>query len=151
MIIYIAIVLIVLTLVITIAFSFTEPYQELGANRAAEHTAIVGLERMVRDIHAASDYDALQSSFATSTGILYLTTGATTTRFYLSSGELRVDVNGVFLGPLSVSHARVTSLMFRPVVTAISKAIRIDLTVEGTQGRATKTKTFQTTAILKKS
>jgi type II secretory pathway pseudopilin PulG len=151
MVVYIGLVVLVFTLVLNIVFSFSSSYQELGADRAAEQSALLSMERMVRDIHGALDYTAALSVLNTSPGTLVLTTGATTTKFYAQNGKIKVDVNGVYLGPLTASNALTTNLIFRISTSTASTMVKIELTVSGTSGHVTKTKSYYTSAILKKS
>lgn len=151
MLIYVTILTIVILSLINIVSSFSRSYQQLGALRSAENTGLETLERMERDIHAASSIDTSNSTFNTSPGVLTVTTSATTTKFYVTNGEMRIDVNGSFIGPLSMSSAKVTSLIFKNLTTSKSQAVKIDMTVDGTVGSVTRTKKFHTTIILKNS
>lgn len=151
MLIYVSLLVVILAVVINVVFSFTRPYEQLRALRAAEHTGLSSMERMMRDIHNAASVDLAQSNFNVATGTLTVVNASSTTKFYLSDGQLRVDVDGSYVGPLSVSNGKVSSLVFRFSSTTESQAIKIDMTVDGVQGNATKTKKFHSTAILKKS
>ncbi len=106
---------------------------------------------MIRDIHGAVAVDLPNSTFGGTVGELTLLSGATTTRFYLSNNKLMIDVNGSTVGPLSASDASVTALTFTHITTAESEAVKIDMTIDGTKGSVTKTKTYHSTDILKKS
>ncbi len=151
MIVYVALLSLILLSIINIVFSFGRSYERLGALRTAEHTGLAAMERIVRDIHAATSVDTSLSTLGTSPGVLSLVAGATTTKFYVVNGELRMDVMGSYVGPLSVSSAKLTSLTFKLITTPKTQAVKIDMTVMGTAGQATSSKTFHTTAILKNS
>ena len=59
--------------------------------------------------------------------------------------------NGADVGPLSVSAAVVSSLVFRSISTSTSQAIKIELTVESGASTAYFTKNFYETATLRGS
>lgn len=149
--IYIGILILILLTLIGIVFSFTKSYEQLGALRATDHTGLSVLDRMSRDIHSAASVDTGNSTFGSSSGVLTLNIGTSTTKFYTTGGQVRVDVNGSYIGPLSVASGRVTSLIFKLITTPESQAIKIDMTVLGSVGTSTKSKNYHTTAILKNS
>ncbi len=155
MIIYVFILTIISAVIINMLLSFTSTYRTVVALRIAENSGIDSMERITRDIRAASSVDLSNSILSASPGRLALTTTSggvsTTTRFYLNEGILKVDVNGVFVGPLTVSKAQVTSLVFRLLDSGVSQAVRVDMTVQATVGSTVKTKTYHATVILKGS
>ena len=151
MLVYIALLGLILTVLINITLSFSKSYEQIGALRAADQSALTAMERMIRDIHSAAAIDTGLSVFGTSPGVLVLTNDTITTRFYVVDGEVRVDVGGAYLGPLSLSSAEVTNLVFTHLTTEETQAIKIEMTVEGRKGGVVKTKTYRTTATLKES
>ncbi len=151
MLVYTALLVLILSVLVNVVFSFTRSYEQLGALRAAEHTGLTAMERMIRDIHTATSVNMSGSVFGTSPGSLSLINGATTTKFYLDNGALKVDVNGLYSGPLSISSTLFSNLTFTLITTANSQAVKIDMTVNGKKGTVTKTKTYHSTALLKKS
>jgi Tfp pilus assembly protein PilV len=151
MLVYVFLVSLIILALINIVYSFSQSYKQLSAQASAENTALSALERMERDIHTATSVDTGQSTLNTSPGVLVLTIGTSTTKFYTSSGELRVNVDGVDIGPLSVSSATVSSLTFKLITTTQSQAVKIEMTIQGTSGSATVTKKYRSTVILKNS
>lgn len=151
MLIYVALLVLILMSVVNIVFSFSKSYEQLVALRVAEHTGLTSMERMIRDIHGGTSVDTAESIFNVSPGALTIVTLATTTKFYVVDGELRVDVNGEYIGPLSSSAAKLSSLVFQLIETDNSQAVRIEMVVEGIQGSVVRSKTYITTAILKNS
>ncbi len=148
-IIYVAILAIISVVMINMLLSFTQTYKTIVALRAAEHSAVGSMERITREIRSASGVDTGNSTLGTSPGVLTLTSIATTTKFYASSGVLQMDVNGTFFGPLTLSNATVNNLVFRLLDNGVSQAVKIDLTITGTVGTVTKTKTYHSTIILR--
>ena len=153
MLVYVGILVIISLLLINTVFTFSQSYRGLSALRLAEHSGIDSMERMTRDIRQASSVDSSHSTFGGTAGVLTLvsTSGgfSTTTKFYLSNSILKVDVNGVYFGPLSLSSSTVTALTFTLLSSAVSDGVKVDMTVQSTSGVMTKIKKYHSTIILK--
>lgn len=153
MIIYVSILSLFTFVVVNTLASFGATYREVRINRAIDNSAVTSLERMTRDIRNASSITVGQSVFNTSPGELTVyttnTVTSTTTRFYLDNGILKVNVNGVYSGPLSLSQTPVTSLVFTRLTSTSSEAVKIDMTLQYPLGSTTSTKNYHTTVILK--
>ncbi|MDB5259160.1 MAG: hypothetical protein JWO73_368 [Candidatus Taylorbacteria bacterium] len=147
--VYISLLVVIMLLMVNTLLSFNDSYRKLGALRIAEHAGTDAMERMVRDIRAAASIDTANSTLGSTPGVLALTNTGTTTKFYIQSGILKVDVNGAYSGPLTVSGASVTSLTFTQLTSSSTSAVKIDLTVTGTSGSVTKTKQYHSTVIMK--
>lgn len=154
MIIYIAVIGMMFAVTIHTIVSFTQSYRRLAVLRSLDRSAVTILERMTRDIRNANSVDAAQSVFVTNPGTLAVvqTSGSnsTTTRYYTQSGQMLLDINGAYVGPLTLNSAQVNSLVFQQM-TGTSTVIRIDLTLQATSGGVTRTKPFHSTVILKGS
>ncbi len=155
MLIYVTLLSVIFLLIVSTVLSFTSSYRQLSANRALEHTTLNVLERMTRDIRNATQIDASTTVFGSSSGTLGLIQTyngvSTTTKFALSNGVVNVYVNGTYIGPLTVTNSSVTALTFTDVLTGTTDAVKIDMTVTGTSGAITRTKTFHTTVVLRGS
>lgn len=155
MLVYVAVLALIFVLVISTIVSFTKSYKDVAANRRAERAGIDVLERISREIRDADSITVAQSTFGSNPGALTLvkTSGgtSTTTRFYIDAGVAKVDVNGTYSGPLTSSRVSVTELYLYRLTNSNTEAVKIDLTVQGTSGSVTKTKSFDTTVILKGS
>ncbi len=151
MLMYVALLTLILVALVNIVFAFSKSYEQLGALRTAEHTGLTGMERMARDIHWATSVDTGGSTLGSSPGVLSVLIGTSTTKFYVVNGELRVSVDAIDIGPLSVSSAKVTNLVFRLITTTESQAVKIEMTVQGIAGSAVRSKTYRSTIILKNS
>ncbi|MBX4198177.1 prepilin-type N-terminal cleavage/methylation domain-containing protein [Candidatus Parcubacteria bacterium] len=151
MIIYVSILAVIFLLIVRTVLSFTGSYRDLIVLRALDRSAYNSFERMSRDIHGASSINTLQSSLGTSPGALALAAGAaTSTRFYVQNEKISVDVNGVYVGPLTVKNTAVSSLIFR-MISGTTTAVRIDLTLTASSGPVIRTKTFHSTVLLEGS
>ena len=151
--IYVSLMAVIILVVVNTVISFTKTYKEVGALRAVEHSANDAMERMTRDIRAASTITNAYSTLGTSPGVLTIVatanTVSTTTKFYIQNNILKMDINGVYYGPLSLSNAQVTNLVFNDLNSGISHAVKIDMTIQATVGTITKTKTYHSTIILR--
>jgi prepilin-type N-terminal cleavage/methylation domain-containing protein len=154
MIIYIAIVSMMMMLVVGTMFGVVNAYAELRLVRNVENSAIISLDRLMREIRQASSVDTVQSTFGTNPGTLVLnttdTSGATTTvEFYITNGVMNVKKGGVFIGPLTSSSTAITNLVYTYLSTTTSSAIKIDMTLSSTRKATTKTGSFHTTTVLR--
>jgi len=153
MIVYISILSVFTFVIVNTLISFSSTYREVRIDRAMDNTAVTSLERMTRDIRKATSVTLGQSTLGTHPGVLTLftidTVNSTTTRFYVDNGVLKIDVNGVYSGPLSLVQTPITNLVFARLISTTSEAVKIDMTVEYPFGSTTKTKNYHTTVILK--
>src|SRR6185436_640507 len=136
MLIYIAILTLFSVTIINVILSFSSSYRTLLALRMVDSTGIDAMERITRDIRSASSIVTGQSTLGSNPGVLTLLATAngvsTTSKFYIQNNTLKVDVNGVYLGPISGSNTSVTSLIFRSLSTGISSAVKVEMTVQST-------------------
>lgn len=155
MVIYVTLLVVIFLIVVNTILSFTGSYQSLRALRALDHSSVSSMERITRDIRGATSVDTANSTLGTSPGVLTLTqtvgSVSTTTKFYLQGGVVKVDVNGVYSGPLTLTGTSVTNLVFTKLTSSISSAVKVDLTVSATVGTTTKTKIYHSTVILRGS
>jgi competence protein ComGC len=153
MVIYVAIISVISIVIVNMLLSFSQSYRNLTVLRLIEHSGTDSFERMVRDISAANSVDTGNSIFNSNPGVLTLVASyggnSTTTKFYVQNGILKVDVNGSYFGPLTVSNTSISNLVFTLLDSGISNAIKIDMTLVATSGPVTKTKTYHSTILLK--
>jgi type II secretory pathway pseudopilin PulG len=153
MVLYVSILALFFVVIVNSLISFTRPYREVLALRLLDRSGLESLERITRDIKTASSVDVINSVLGVSPGTLVLTATysgvSTTTKFYLDGGVLKVDVNGIYEGPLTSASTTVSSLIFYRMTNTISSAIKVDMTLQTSISSTTKTKIFHTTAVLK--
>ena len=148
MVVYIGLLTLVVTFVIALLIPLSKSFATLRATQDLNSVANASLERMARDIRSANTINISGSTFATSTGALSLTSGTTTTEFYLQNGALMVRKNGSVVGSLSDrGDVTVPSLFLRRIVNGSAEGIRIELTLRSSKGVVTKTETFYTFAV----
>lgn len=155
MIIYACILSIISVVTIATVYSFVSSYRSVTALRLAENSAIYAMERMSRDIMYATSVDSPNSTFGSSPGVLTLTSTSnavsTTTKFYVDTGVLKVDVNGTYSGPLNGRGTQITNLVFYNISSGKSSAVRIDMTIRSTVANVIKDKTYHSTVVLRGS
>lgn len=152
-IIYVTILSVFFVIIINSMLSFATPYKKILALRLVERSGLDSMERITRDIRSATTVDTANSTLGSSPGVLTLvsTSGgvSTTTKFYVQNNILKVDVNGVYQGPLSSSSSTVNSLIFNTITNSISTAVKVDLIIQATVGTTTEIKSYHSTIILK--
>lgn len=153
MVIYVTLLSVIFMVAINLLLSFSTSYRTLTALRIAERSGIDSMERMTRDIRGATSVVTASSTLGTSPGVLTLVSTynsvSTTTKYYVQNGVVKLDVNGVYFGPLTLSNASTTNLVFQYLQNGTSNAVKVDMTITGTSGAITKSKTYHTTIILK--
>ena len=123
--------------------------------RELTKSAAVALETMVRSVREAVTVDGGASTLGTSPGVLVVDSIATTTRFYMSSDKVYVEINGSTVGPLTTDETEVTDLSFIHYegsgTEVETELVRISLTLSVNSKAASTTKTFYTSAVLRGS
>lgn len=156
---YLVFLVVLLGVLVALVVSLAKTYQTVQASKNLESSAVFSLERMTRDIRNASSVNEAQSALATSTaGVLTLNTtdisgNPQTIKFYLatSTGVIRVDSNGTYVGPLTLSGVKATKLEFRLATSTNSQAVKIVLGLKSVVGGASTTDNFYTTVVLRGS
>lgn len=122
------------------------------------NSAEVAMERMAREIRFAYDIDG-SSNLGSHPGYLVLNTYSTsspetptTIEFYIDSGKLMVKEGVLPADQLTSSDLIATNLVFRQITaSSTSKAIKIEMAIQGSSGNYQKTGNFYNTAILRRS
>ncbi len=153
MVIYVSVMSIVTLLIVNTVLTFSKSYKEINALRIVDGSAIDSMERISREVRGSVSVDTVNSTLGSNPGVLTLIQSSgsqsTTTKFYVESGTLKVDVNGVYSGPLTGTGIVVDSLVFSKIDSNVTSAIKIDMTITGTYALTSKTKIYHTTVLLK--
>ncbi len=152
MVIYVAILTAISVVTINMLLSFTKSYQTLEALRVAEHSGIDTMERITREVRDSGSVDLALSTLNNDYGVLTLISNngvQKTVKFYTDNGVVKMNVNGVYFGPLTTVNASTTSFKFRVLNSGISSAVKIDMSVAATIGTVVKTKNYHSTIILR--
>ena len=153
-IVYIALLAIIFIVVVNSLIAIMSSYYSIKSSRDIENSAMLGLDRIERDIKNASSVSAISTS--TDPNSITLNTfdsdnNPLVVHFYVSSGTLLVDENGSYSGPLSDSDVTVSSLLFSPISTGNSNGVKIQMTLQSGVGAAFKSKNFYDTAVMRGS
>ena len=149
--VYLAVTVLVSGALVTTFLSLTTVIARSAIERALTRDADISLELMLRAIREASTVNTGLSTLGTSPGVLALTDGATTTRFYLSSSRLTKSVNGTDVGPLTSSGVSIQNFTVNRYVGGTTEMVRISLTLHAENKVASSTRTFNIGATLRGS
>ncbi|MDP3735642.1 MAG: hypothetical protein Q8R39_04420 [bacterium] len=155
--VYAALVVIIGGIVTTMLVAMQRAIAQTLVARRVQATAAVVLERIVRDARVAHDIDELASTLGVHPGrvtLLVRDEGGgpdVAYAFEAVASALEVRRNGVLEGSLTPDTVSVANLVFREVVTPVSEALRIELTLHAEQGRASSTEKFYVTTVLRDS
>ena len=153
---YISILVMIILVLISTLVVLTKSYRQVTVNRTLESSALLALDRITSTLRSSESIDFVNTTLNSSAGVLTLNARSTSStlykaRFYVIGGVVQMDTNGIYEGQLTSSSTRVVSLMFRHIVTPVSGAVRVEITLEADVNGLTKTENFYTTTILKNS
>jgi len=159
MMVYLAIMTVVTIAMVNVVIVVIKSNKESFIDNNIKNSALSGLERIVRETRSASNIDYGQSVFNNSNGVLVLNStdqsgNPEVIKFYINSQILKVDVSGASPstgGILTLKGTRVTSLIFKPINTSNSKAVKIEMVIESGEPSSVKTENFYSTVILRGS
>ena len=156
MLFYIAILSLALLVVTETLLIMVRSYGSLRAAQQIAQDASLSLERMMREIRDANGTTDAESVLGLHPGELFLSTtdarGAPrTVEFSLSNGQLVLKENGVQSGALTSTKTSITNMVFRKIVTARSKGVKIELSMRSGAGSAARSENFHATAVLRDS
>lgn len=149
--VYIAILAVISVIAVNTLLLIHSSLAEIRATRVLNAAAAVAMERTIRTIRDAKAVNVSASTLDSSPGLLSLTGSEPTPLTYVFSRDANgaLILNGSALTPPGVM---VMNLIFRRIVAGtISEAIKVELTVAASSGRATTTQNFYGTAVLRNS
>lgn len=152
--IYIAVFVILSFAVMSLLLSVMETNRKSSPINALSRGATSALEIITREIRGATSLDALNSDFATSSGRLSLNSldasdNPRTVMFYLESGQVKIQENGVYIGPLSPSDVAVTALYFNLATSTGQSLLKIELDMSAGSGNYQKSDKFYSSVSLR--
>jgi hypothetical protein len=150
MIIYTSILVAVSVFLVSSLLLLAEPFAILKISRDIHSSATISLERMSREIRS-SDSVGVGSVLNTHPGVLMLLDGEIVTVFDLDNGSVRLTKDAVEVGSLTREGITVTNLVFDSLTNGTSDGIRIEVTIEGTNGKLTKSESFTTFVVMRGS
>lgn len=154
---FIAVFVLVTTLMTELLVSQLVAWGEVRSERAAVDGAVNLLDRINHEIQLAQSVNVSNSVFGTSPGSLEFVTFVTPTSsvtttvdITLTDSQVRVGRQGQSIESLNAtSTLRVTELVFHHLATSTSEGIRTELSVEAGKGRFVSDKTIRTFVILR--
>ncbi len=154
--VYIAILIMALTVVVLSVTSFGRSYNHIKAQQDLSREGALTIERLVRDIRSAQSVDFLGSTLGSHPGQLSLRIpagGGTTIpiQYSLSGGAITLSKNGIVTGTLTESSITVNSLIFRRIQTPNSEAVKVDMTLSKNVSGSPVSASFHSTAVLRGS
>lgn len=154
MLIYIAILVLMLSVIMNVIVSTVQSGRIIKALRNVENSAIISLERLVRETRQAESVNLATSVFGSSPGRLVLEGvdaggGPRTVEFYLSSDRLLFKENGIDLGALTQADARVSNLVFKRFTGPNSEGIRTEITIESGTSTNFRSNNFYFSTVLR--
>lgn len=152
-IVYVTILVMTLVVVVFAVAGIGKSYARVRSHQTLGRVAAFSLERISREIRFANSVDTIQSLFDVSPGIVVLsfTNPSRTLKVYVQNGVLKIDENGVYAGDLTPPKVYVSSLIIKRFQTGESEGIRIEAGFDTSDGRATTTEKFYTTAVMRGS
>jgi hypothetical protein len=153
---YILLMVIVLSAIVNSLYSLGTLYKGMQSTRAITTSAQTALERITRETRDSLSVDVAQSVLDVDQGTLMLNTtdnagNPATIKFSLVNGAVRVEEDGEDMGALTPASALVTRLYFHHIVSSMSEAVKIEMTVESGTGANYKSKILYSTIVLRGS
>ncbi|MEK7585745.1 MAG: hypothetical protein AAB477_00725 [Patescibacteria group bacterium] len=129
-------------------------YNNTRTNRDLLESGSAVIERVSREIRQAKNIDVVNSTLASSPGVLQLnstTSGGTAMviKFSVTSGALNLYQDGTLIGNLLGQNVSATALIFRRIVTTNGEAVKIELTLQDTRSKTSLSANFYDTIILR--
>jgi hypothetical protein len=145
---YCALVVLLLGAIVNAGVLLARSHRQIIEAKNVQVSALSVMDQVTRNIRNAESIDGSETVYGSANGSLQLrsldSVGTThTIKFYLSSGQVVVNKDGVLFGPLTDARSSVTSLVFYQINTGNSLGVKVELTVEG--------KKFYQTAMLRGS
>lgn len=152
--IYIAILALLTAASVTTLVAMHRALAQIRVTRVLNGASAVALERIIRTIRAAQAVDEIGSVFDATPGVLVLTGAESpplTHRFFMDGSTLYLTRGSDPPVALTPPGVLVASLIFRATTTPVSRAIKVEVAVESSSGRATTTQNLYGTVILRNS
>ncbi len=143
--VYVSILAVIAVLALGSILSIYQAYGKTKVERKLAQNADVALERMVREIRAATTTDIGISVFGSSPGTLKI--GNTT--FAVSADTLQVKEGGGVFQNLTASDVKVNSLIFYRATASESEIIKIEMALETGSGLFKKSRNFFGSAVMR--
>jgi type II secretory pathway pseudopilin PulG len=151
--VYVLIFSLIFGSIVTATVLLSTSYRQIKAMRNIESSAISAMNRMSREIKNSVSVDTSATMYNSPSGVLLLDTASSTddVRFHLSNGQVMLQEGSTPTGALTLDSATVSSLVFRPITTENSEAVKIEMTIQAQVKGAIISKNFYNTIVLRGS
>lgn len=144
---------------ITVINSFSAVLGSLSQSRTDRDLLESGstvMERITREIRQATSVDVVNSTLSSTPGVLQLNStnsggSAMIIKFITSSGALNLYQDGALVGNLLGQNISVTSLIFRRITLTNGEAVKVELTLQDTRSKTSRSENFYSTIVLRGS
>ena len=153
--IYIGLMTVILFSLISLIDSASRTYLFLKSSRNIERSAINIMDNLNDQAGISYKIDLPNTIFDSATGSIAMVTYgraniSTTTKIYLSNGQVLLSQNNTVLGPLNLSDVRVTKLIFRNMSTSTFNGFKVEMTIDnGTSSEKYISEDFYNSYILR--
>jgi len=150
--IYMAITTMVLIFIVNMMMFTTKTFGSFKISRDIKNSATISMGRMVNEVRKAKSVDQTLSLFDNPNGKLALNmVNGDKVTFFIDSGILKVENNGVIEGSLSLADTFINSVVFRMIDNQNGKAIKIEMNIRDKENDFTKSENFYMTTVLQGS
>ena len=146
-IIYMAVLAMFMIAIVQGIMGFLKSYRVIKTLKNIENSAIISMDRMQREIRNATSITAISTS--TNPGSFTLSSGTSTTRFYVSNNQLHLDQNGADIGPLVMQGITTSRFVVSLIATSTRQAVKVEMTLQAVVDGVTKSKNFYGTSIVR--
>jgi len=148
MLIYVAFLVVVLTVIINSFLILVRSQDQVRASRALEHSASLALDRLIREVRLSDGLSLSESEFGIDEGVLTLTrSDGGEVVFSVDGGALTVAIDGGL--PVALTHPRVEVERFylESIETQRSEGVKVELSLQVVYQDGLIEQTFYTTAL----
>ncbi len=147
MLIYTALLGLILSVILGSLLVIAESQERVLASRSLDRSAVMSLDRVVREVRLSDSIDADASEFEESTGVLVLENDDVSgpISFFINNGSFFVEKEGQEQR-LSHSGVDVTRFYLTHISTDASEGVRIELEMSYTHDEGVVEQTFYSTA-----
>ncbi len=134
--IYASLFIVLLGAITSASSLLTKSYRQIRSVKNTQMSALSAMDQMTRNIRQANSVDGSGTLYGSANGSLLLRSvdsygTAHTVKFYLSGGQVLMEKDGVYFGPLTDARTSVTSFLFRQIDTGNSAGVKIEMTIGG--------------------
>jgi hypothetical protein len=146
---YTAILTLLLFVMVNTFISIGHIYGTVHSVRSINSGAITMLDRLVYEIRRGESIVDAETIFGTILSSITLRTSANDISFEIVDGALTITETGGTGGSITSENVQVTAFVLERIVTGRGDGVKIALTLQSGTGRAERTKTFYTSAVLR--